>query len=74
MGAMLNCPPTEDADMLYSSNSEVRSATNHRRRWAVLRKGIFSEEAFDAFNSGDAYIRAAPYAKGIRVRTSDKYV
>ena len=83
MGATPNCPPTKDADMLSASNSEVRSAMNHRRRRAVLRNGIFSEEAFDAFNSGDAYIRAAQdglaratdqYAKDIRVRKSDKYV
>ena len=56
---------------------------NHRRRRAVLRNGIFSEETFNAFNSGDAYIRAAQdglaratdqYAKDIRVRKFDKYV
>ena len=83
MGAAPNCPPTEDAGMLSASNSKVRSAMNHWRRWAVLRNGIFSEEAFNAFNSGDAYIRAAQdglaratdqYAKDIRVRKFDKYV
>ena len=83
MGVTPNCPPIEDADMLSASNSEVRSAMNHRRRRAILRNGIFSEEAFDAFNSGDAYIRAAQeglaratgqYAKDIRVRKSVKYV
>ena len=58
-GAMPNCPPTDDADMRSASNSEVRSAMNHQRRRAILRNGIFSEEAFDAFNSGDAYIHAA---------------
>ena len=57
-GPMLNCPPTEDADMLSATNSEVESAMNHRRRRAVLRNNIFSDEAFNAFNSGDAYIRA----------------
>ena len=45
----------------------------------VLRDPCFFEEAFDAFNSGDAYIRAAQnglaratdqYVKDIRVRKS----
>ena len=83
MGAVPTCPPTKDADMLSASNSKVRSAMNHRRRRAVLCNGIFSEEAFDAFNSGDAYIHAAQdglaratdqYAKDIRVRKYNKYV
>ena len=69
--------------MLSATNSEVESAMNHQRRWAVLRHNIFSEEAFNAFNSGDAYIRAAQgglaratdqYAKDIRVRKFDKHV
>ena len=76
-------PPTEDADRFSATNSEVESAMNHRRRWATLRGPNFSEEAFDAFNSGDAYIRAAQggltkamyqYVKDIRVRKFDKYV
>ena len=80
---MPNCPPTEDADRLSATNSEVESAMNHRRRQAVLRNSIFSEEAFNAFNSGDAYIRAAQdgltpatdqYAKDIWVRKFDKHV
>ena len=50
---------TKDADRLSATNSEVESAMNHRRRRAVLRDACFSQEAFDAFNSGDAYIRAA---------------
>ena len=83
MGTMPHSPPTEDADMLSATNSKVESAMNHRRRRAVLRNGIFSEEAFNAFNSGDAYIRAAQdglaqatdqYAKDIRVRKFDKHV
>ena len=73
-------PPTEDADRLSATNSEVESAMNHRRRRAVLRDACFSQEAFDAFNSGDTYIRAAQnglaratdqYVKDIRVRKSD---
>ena len=83
MGATPNCPPTEDADRLSATNSKVESAMNHRHRRFVLRDGIFSKEAFNAFNSGDAYIRAAQdglaramdqYAKDIWVRKFDKYV
>ena len=58
-GTMPDSTPTEDADRLSATNSEVESAMNHRRRRAVLRDACFSQEAFDAFNSGDAYIRAA---------------
>ena len=43
--------------MCSTTNSEVESAMNHRRRRAVLRHNIFSEEAFNAFNSADAYVR-----------------
>ena len=32
---------------------------NHRRRRIVLRDASFSQEALDAFNSGDEYLRAA---------------
>ena len=83
VGTTLDVPPTEDADRLSATNSEVESAMNHRRRRAVLRDPGFSEEAFDAFNSGDAYIRAAQnglaratdqYVKDLRVRKSDNYV
>ena len=83
MGTTPDGPPTEDADRVSATNSEVESAMNHRRRWAVLRDPNFSEEAFNAFNSEDAYIRAAQdglatatdqYVKDIRVRKFDKYV
>ena len=83
MGRTSYTPPTEDVDRLSAMNSEVESAMNHRRKRAVLRNGIFSEEAFNAFNSGDAYIRAAQdglaratdqYAKDIRVTKFDKHV
>ena len=69
--------PTKDADRLSATNSEVESAMNHRRRWTVLPDACFSQEALDAFNSGDAYLRAAQnglarateqYVKDIRVR------
>ena len=56
MGRALDNPPTEDADRLSATSSEVESAMNHRRHRAVLRDACFSQEAFDAFNSGDAYI------------------
>ena len=76
-------PPIEDADGLSATNSEVESAVNHRRRRAVLRDACFSQEALDAFNSGDAYLRAAQnglaraieqYVKDIRVSRSDGYI
>ena len=80
---MPHSSPTEDADMLSATNSEVESAMNHRRRRAVLCNNIFSEEAFNAFNSGDTYIRAAQgglaratdqYTKDIQVGEFDKHV
>ena len=83
VGPTLDVPPIEDADRLSATDSEVESAMNHRRRRAVLHDACFSQEAFDAFNSGDAYIRAAQnglaratdqYVKDIRVRTFDGYI
>ena len=82
-GTTLDSPPTEDADRMSITNSDVESAMNHRRRRAVLRDPNFSEEAFNAFNSGDTYIRATQgglaratdqYLKDIRVRKFDSYV
>ena len=82
VGPTPHSPPTEDADMLSATNSEVESAMHHRHRCRVLRN-IFSEEAFNAFNSGDTYIRAArsglaraivQYTKDIRVRKLDEHV
>ena len=83
MGRMPDTPPTEDADILSATNSEVESAMNHRRRRAVLRDACFSPEAFDAFNSGEAYLRAAQnglaratdqYVKDVRVRKFDENI
>ena len=80
MGRAPDNPPTEDADRLSATNSEVESAMNHRRRRAVLRDACFSPEVFDAFNSGEAYLRAAQdglaratdqYVKDVRVSESD---
>ena len=76
-------PPIEEADRLSATNSEVESAMNHRRRRTVLRDACFSQEALDAFNSGDAYLRAAQnglarateqYVKDIRVRKFGDYI
>ena len=52
-------PPTEDADRLSATRSEVESAMNHRRRRTVLRDACFSPEALNAFNAGDAHLHAA---------------
>ena len=59
MGVTPDCPPAEDSDDVSVTNSEVESAMNHRRRRVILRDPSFSEEAFNAFSSADAYIRAA---------------
>ena len=58
-GTASDCPSAEGSENMSVTNSEVESAMNHRRCRAVLRDPKFSEEAFDAFSSGDAYIRAA---------------
>ena len=82
-GRTSGVPPTEDADGLSATNSEVESAMNHRRRRTVLRDICFFQEALDAFNTGDAYLRAAQnglarateqYVKDIRVRKIDGYI
>ena len=54
-----DCPSAEEWDKVSATYSEVESAMNHRRQRAILRDPGLSEEAFNAFNSGDAYIRAA---------------
>ena len=58
-GAALDCPSAEGSENMSITNSEVESAMNHRCCRAVLRDPKFSDEAFNAFSSGDAYIRAA---------------
>jgi len=77
-GVTPDCPPSEDSDNVSVTNSEVESAMNHRRRRAALRDPGFAKEAFDAFSSVDAYIRAArdgltratdQYLKDMRVST-----
>ena len=56
---MLDGPFAEDSDDVSITNSEVESTMNHRRRRAALRDPGFTKEAFNAFSSADAYIRAA---------------
>ena len=72
-----DAPPTEDADRLSATRSEVESAMNHRRRRTVFRDACLSPEASNAFNAGDVHLHAAQdgltrameqYVKGIRVR------
>ena len=84
MGRAPDNPPTEDVDRLSATKSEVESAMNHRRCQAVLRDACFSRESFDAFNSGEAYLRATQdglaramnqYVKDVRVsKSNDLYV
>ena len=82
-GRASGAPPTEGADGLSATNSEVESAMNHRRCRTILRDACFSPEALDAFNTGDACLRAAQtslaratkqYVKDIRVSKSDGYI
>ena len=82
-GCAPDVPLTEDVDGLSATNSEVESAMNHRRRRTILRDACFSQEALDAFNTGDAYLRAAQnglarateqYVKDIRVRKFGDYI
>ena len=59
MGVAPDCPSATDSEDMPVTNSEVESAMNHRHRRTILREPHFSEEAFNAFSSADAYIRAA---------------
>ena len=52
-------PSAEEWDKVSATNSKVESAMNHQRRRAALRDPDFTKEAFSAFSSADAYIRAA---------------
>ena len=82
-GRAPDAPPTEDMDGLSATNSEVESAMNHRHRRTVLQDTCFSPEALNAFNTGDAYLRATQnglvrateqYVKDIWVSKSDGYI
>ena len=83
MGRAPDNPPTEDVDRLSATNSEEESAMNHRCHRAILRDACFSPEAFDAFNFGDMYLRAAQnglakatnqYVRDVWVRKSVNYM
>ena len=78
-----DAPPTEDADRLSATRSEVESAMNHRCRRTVLRDAGFSPKALNAFDAGDAHLRAAQdgltrateqYVKDIRVSNFNSYI
>ena len=82
-GVMPDCPLAEDSDDVSVTNSEVERAMNHRRRRADLRDPGFTKEAFNAFSSADAYIRAArdglaratcQHLKDMRVSTHCTYL
>ena len=59
MGTTPDCPSAEGSEDMSVTNSEVESAMNHRCCRAVLRDPKFSEEAFNAFRSADAYISSS---------------
>ena len=55
-GKMPDCHLQEDSDNVSITNSKVESAMNHRRRREAMRDPSFTEEAFNALSSADAYI------------------
>ena len=82
-GRASGAPPTEGADGLSATNSEVESSLNHMHRRTILRDACFSPEALDAFNTGDAYLRASQnglaraieqYVKDIQVGKIEGYI
>ena len=56
---MPDCASAEGSENMSVTNSEVESAMNYRCCTDILRDPEFSEEAFNAFSSADAYIRTA---------------
>ena len=86
-GVTPDCPSAEESDDVSVTNFEVESAINHRRWRAALRDPGFTKEAFNAFSSADAYIRASrdgltratyQHLRDMRVNTrlykSDNYI
>ena len=78
-----DAPPTKDADRLSATRSEVESAMNHRSRRTVLCDACFPPEALNAFDAGNAHLRAAQdgltrateqYVKDIRVSNFNSYI
>lgn len=74
MGTAPDCPSAEGPENMSVTHSEVESAIYHRRCGAVLRDPQFSEEAFKAFSSADANIRAARTGLSIATKQYLKYV
>ena len=58
-GVPQDCPLAGDSDDVSVTNSKVESVMNHRCQRAALCDPSFTKDAFNAFNSADAYIRAA---------------
>ena len=58
-GKMSNCHLQEDSDDVSVTNSEVESAMSHQRWKDAMCGPSFTEEAFNALSSADAYIRVA---------------
>ena len=71
IGTVPYYPLADGSENISVTNSEVESAMGHRRQRAVLRDPGFTKEAFDAFSSADAYIRAA--RDGL-ARATDKHL
>ena len=55
-GKMSDCHLQEDLNDVSVTNSEVESVMNHWRRKEAMRDPSFTEEAFNALSSADAYI------------------
>ena len=70
MGVTPDYLSAEGLENMSFTNSEVESAMNHRRLRAILRDPRCSKEAFDAFSSADAYIRAARDGLGKATQSS----
>jgi hypothetical protein len=77
-----DCPLQEDADNVSVTNSKVESAMHHQRWKEAMHDPSFTEEAFNALSSADAYIRAArdglagathQLSKDMRVKTLSRF-
>ena len=68
MGVTPDCLLAEGSENMSVTNSEVESAMNLRCFRAILRAPRCSKEAFDAFSSADAYMRAAQDGLGKAIK------
>ena len=59
IGTIPDCPSADGSENMSVTNSEVESAMDHRCPRAALRTPGFTKEAFNAFSSANACIRAA---------------